>query len=139
MTNGKIIPTDKNVEEFLKNVEDPTIQNDSFIILNLMKEITQEEPIMWGDSIVGFGKHHYKYPTGYEGDSFLTGFSPQEQNLRIYIMPGFDNYNELLNKLGKFAPGKSSIYINNLNEVDLDILKEIISKSVKHTQKLFSK
>ena len=139
MTDGKTKPTDKNVKEFLNKIEDPIKQEDSFTILELMKEVTQEEPVMWGDSIVGFGKHHYKYPTGIEGDSFLTGFLPQEQSLRVYIMPGFDNYDQLLNKLGKFKTGKSCLYINNLKDVNMDILKEIISKSVKHTQKLFPK
>lgn len=139
MTEEKIKRLDKNVEEFLDKIEDPTIKDDSFTILNLMKEVTQEEPIMWGDSIVGFGKHHYKYPTGMEGDSFLTGFSPQEQSIRVYIMPGFDNYYQLLDKLGTYKTGKSSLYINNLKDVDMDILKEIISNSVNYTKKLFPK
>lgn len=139
MTNLKTKPLDKKVEEFLNNIEDPTIQADSLTILNLMREITQEEPVLWKENIVGFGKHHYKYPTGIEGDSFLTGFTPQEQSLRIYIMPGFDNYDQLLNKLGTFKTGKSSLYINNLKDVDMDILKKIISESVKYTQKLFPK
>ncbi|MFX0071001.1 MAG: DUF1801 domain-containing protein [Candidatus Hermodarchaeota archaeon] len=139
MTEEKIKRLDKNVEEFLDKIEDPTIKDDSFTILNLMKEVTQEEPIMWGDSIVGFGKHHYKYPTGMEGDSFLTGFSPQEQSIRVYIMPGFDNYYQLLDKLGTYKTGKSSLYINNLKDVDMGILKEIISKSVNYTKKLFPK
>ena len=139
MTDLKTKPLDKKVEEFLNKIEDPTIQDDSLTILNLMREVTQEEPVMWGENIVGFGKHHYKYPTGIEGDSFLTAFSPHEQSLRIYIMPGFDNYDQLRNKLGTFKTGKSSLYINTLKDVDIDILKEIISKSVNYTQKLFPK
>lgn len=133
----KIKPTDKNVEDVLKKVENLTIREDSFKILNLMNEVTQEEPIMWGDSIIGFGKHHYKYDTGIEGDSFLTGFSPQEQSITLYIMPGFDEYHQLLSKLGKFKTSKSRLYINTLKEVDIDILKEIISKSIKYVKKLF--
>lgn len=139
MTDVKIKLLDKKVEEFLNKIQDPTKQDDSFTILKLMKEVTQEEPVMWGDSIVGFGKHHYKYPIGIEGDSFMTGFSPQEQSLKLYIMTGFDNYDQLLTKLGTFKTGKSCLYINNLKDVDMDILKEIINKSVKYTKKLFPK
>jgi hypothetical protein len=139
MTDVNINLSDKKVEEFLNKIENPTIQGDSFTILKLMQEVTQEEPIMWGGRIIGFGKHHYKYPSGIEGDSFLTGFTTQNQNLTLYIMPGFDNYDELLEKLGKFKKGKSCLYIDNLKDVDIDILKEIITKSVKHVRKLFPK
>jgi hypothetical protein len=137
MTDAKTKPSDKKVEEFLNKVEDPTIKDDSFKILKLMQEVTQEEPIIWGGRIVGFGKHHYKYSSGIEGDSFLTGFTPQNQKLTLYIMPGFDNYDELLNKLGTFKKGKSCLYIDNLKDINMDILKEIITKSVKHVRKLF--
>ena len=138
MADVKTKPIDKSVEEFLKKIENPTNREDSFMILKLMKEVTQEEPVMWGD-IVGYGKHHFKYPTGIEGDSFLTGFSPREQKLTLYIMPGFDEFDQLLSNLGKFKTGKSRLYINTLKDVDMDILKEIISKSVKYVKKLFPK
>ena len=91
---------------------------------------------MWGTSIVGFGEYHYKYASGREGDWFLTGFSPRKQNLTLYIMSGFDQYNELLKKLGKFSTGKSCLYIKKLENIDKKILKELIIKSVQHMSQL---
>ena len=135
MTELKTKPTKKSVEQFLKKVENSTKREDSFKILELMKEITMEEPVMWGDSIVGFGSYRYKYASGREGDWPLVGFSPRKQNLTLYIMSGFDKYEELLENLGKYRIGKSCLYINKLKDVDTKILKELILESVEHMKK----
>ena len=135
MTELKTKPTIKSVEQFLKKVENPTKKEDSFKILELMKEVTNEEPIMWGESIVGFGSYHYKYASGREGDWPLVGFSPRKQNLTLYIMSGFDKYEEILENLGKFKTGKSCLYINKLKDVNMRSLKELVSESVKHLKK----
>jgi hypothetical protein len=99
-----------------------------------MREVTQEEPIMWGDSIIGFGSYHYKYKSGREGDWFLIGFSPRKQSLTLYIMSGFDGYEEKLNKLGKYRTGKSCLYINKLKDVNLSVLKEIMVDSIDYVK-----
>ena len=138
MTELKTKPTDKSVEDFLKKVEHPTKREDSFKILELMKEITKEEPVMWGDSIVGFGSYRYKYASGREGDWPLVGFSPRKQNLTLYIMAGFEKYDKLLEKLGKFKTGKSCLYINKLQDVDTQILEELILESVEYMKKQYS-
>jgi len=93
------------------------------------------EPEMWGDSIVGFGSYHYKYASGREGDWFITGFSPRKQNLTLYIMSGFDECDQLLNKLGKHSTGKSCLYIKKIEDVDIDVLKELVKKSVGHMER----
>jgi len=90
---------------------------------------------MWGESIVGFGSYHYKYASGREGDWPLVGFSPRKQNLTLYIMSGFDKYEEILENLGKFKTGKSCLYINKLKDVNMRSLKELLSESVKHMKK----
>jgi len=90
---------------------------------------------MWGESIVGFGSYHYKYASGREGDWPLVGFSPRKQNLTLYIMSGFEKYEELLEKLGKFKTGKSCLYINKLKDVDIHTLRELILESVKCMRK----
>jgi hypothetical protein len=128
----KTKPNDQSVEGFLNRVPDEKKRQDSFAILDLMKQVTGEEPIMWGDSIVGFGRYHYKYASGREADWFITGFSPRKQNLTLYLMSGFDEYDQLLNKLGKHSTGKSCLYVKRLENIDLDILKELIEKSVAH-------
>jgi hypothetical protein len=132
MTKLKTKPTDQSVEVFLNKVENETKRNDSFKILEIMKELTQEKPVMWGDSIIGFGSYHYKYASGREGDWPLVGFSPRKQNLTIYIMTGFDKYDEILAQLGKYTTGKSCLYIKKLSDVNIPSLKELIVESVNY-------
>ena len=136
MTEPKTKPTKENVEQFLKKVENPMKRVDNFKILDLMKDITKEEPVMWGDSIVGFGSYHYKYASGREGNWPLVGFSPRKQNLTVYIMPGFDGYDDILKNLGKFKTGKSCLYINKLKDVDMQLLRELVLKSVEHMKEV---
>ena len=124
-----------NVEAFLNSVPDEKKRQDSFMVMELMKQVTGKEPEMWGDSIVGFGSYHYKYASGREGDWFITGFSPRKQNLTLYIMSGFDEYDQLLNKLGKHSTGKSCLYIKKIEDVDFDMLKELVKKSVEHMER----
>ena len=94
-----------------------------------MKTITGEEPKMWGSSIIGFGAYHYKYDSGREGDMPKVGFSPRKQSLTLYIMNGFDRYEELMEKLGKHKTGKSCLYVNKLADIDEGVLKELITLS----------
>jgi uncharacterized protein YdhG (YjbR/CyaY superfamily) len=124
-----------DVEAYLNSVENETKRKDSLTIMQLMKEVTGEEPEMWGDSIVGYGTYHYKYASGREGDWFLTGFAPRKQNLTLYIMAGFDQYDKLLGDLGKYKIGKSCLYINKLEDVDQDVLRELVRQSVEHMKK----
>ena len=132
MAELKTKPNKLSVEKFLNSIKDEQKRKDSFQVLEMMKKITKEEPIMWGPSIIGFGKYHYKYASGREGDWFLTGFSPRKQNLTLYIMSGFKRYNELMKKLGKHKTGSSCLYINKLDDIDLKVLKVLISESVKY-------
>lgn len=124
-----------SVDKFLKEVKDEKKRHDCFRIVEMMKEATKSEPRMWGTSIVGFGSYHYVYKSGREGDWFLTGFSPRKQNLSLYIMPGFDEYEGLLKRLGKDTTGKACLDIKELEDVDNKVLKELISKSVQKMAK----
>jgi hypothetical protein len=126
---------DASVADFLSSVADEQKQKDSFEILKIMKQITKEEPKMWGPSIVGFGSYHYKYESGREGDSPLMGFSPRKQNITLYIVPGFERYQGLMKKLGKYSTGKSCLYFKRLSDVDVDVLKERITESLKVMKK----
>ena len=138
MTELKTRPNKKNVQEFLNNVENVRRREDSFELLKLMEEVTHEKPVMWGDSIVGFGKYHYKYASGREADWLATGFSPRKQSLTVYIMDNFDKYNDLLKKLGKHKTGKSCLYINKLDDVNIPVLKELISESMNYVKENFN-
>ena len=127
---------DASVEDFINAVEDEAIRADCFEVAKMMKQATKAEPKMWGSSIVGFGSYHYKSASGREGDWMLVGFSPRKQNLTLYIMAGFDDYPELLKKLGKFSTGKSCLYIKKLADVDKKVLKELVSESIQYMKKL---
>jgi hypothetical protein len=135
MSDLKTKPTDEKVEEFLDKVEHPVKRKDSFEILKMMKDITKKKPKMWGKNIVGFGSQRYKYASGREGEWFETGFSPRKQSLTLYITAGFNRYESLLKKLGKHKLGKSCLYINKLQDVDKEILKELIKESVEYVKK----
>lgn len=132
MAELKTQKNDGDVNAFLNGVEHDKRRTDSFKVLALMEEVTGEKPKMWGDSIIGFGSYHYKYASGREADWFLTGFSPRKQSLTLYIMSGFDEYDALMAKLGKFKTGKSCLYINKLEDVDEAVLRELVQKSAKH-------
>ena len=132
MAEAKTRPNDQSVEGFLNKVPDEKKRQDSFAILELMKQVTGDKPIMWGDSIIGFGTYKYKYASGRQGEWPVTGFSPRKQNLTIYIMSGFDEYDDLLTQLGKHSTGKSCLYIKKMEDIDQDVLRELISKSVEH-------
>ena len=121
---------DGDVLEFLNSVEHEQRRKDGLEVLELMQEATGEQPKMWGTSIVGFGSYHYKYKSGQEGDWMEVGFSPRKQSMSLYIMSGFSAYGELLAKLGKHKTGKSCLYINKMEDVDKDILKDLIKRSV---------
>ncbi len=127
---------DASVEDFINAIEDETIRADCFEIAKMMKQATKAEPKMWGSSIVGFGSYHYKGASGREGDWMLVGFSPRKQNLTLYIMAGFERYDELMKKLGKFSTGKSCLYIKKLADVDKKVLKELVSESVQYMKTL---
>ena len=132
MAELKTKPNDQSVEDFLNKVPDEKKRQNSFAILELMKQVTGDKPIMWGDSIIGFGTYKYKYASGRQGEWPVTGFSPRKQNLTIYIMSGFDEYDDLLTQLGKHSTGKSCLYIKKMEDIDQDVLRELISKSVEH-------
>lgn len=136
MAELKTIPTRSSVDKFLKGIKDEKKRADCYEILEIMRKATRAQPRMWGTSIVGFGDYHYVYESGREGDWFITGFSPRKQNLTLYMMGGFGQFEDLMKKLGKHSTGKGCLYINKLEDVDTKILKEIITKSVKMASKV---
>jgi hypothetical protein len=131
MAELKTKPTTISIEEFLSNKVDTPRHADCRAIASMMQKATGEPPVMWGSSIVGFGRYKYEYESGREGEWMMVGFSPRKTDLTIYIMPGFDRYEALLAKLGKHKIGKSCLYIKRLADVDTKVLKTIIDDSVK--------
>ena len=131
MTELKTRPNKRSVEAFIRGVKDEQKRRDSRTLLRMMRAATGAAPIMWGESIIGFGSYHYKGRSGREGDWFLTGFSPRKQNLTVYIIAGFDRYGDLLKKLGKHKKSKSCLYLNSLADVHLPTLETLIRRSAR--------
>jgi hypothetical protein len=136
MVQLKTWPTRKSVTSFLAPVEHDTRREDARERLKLFKRVTGKRPVMWGDSIVGFGSYHYRRKSGQQVDWPLTGFSPRKQNLSVYIMPGFATYGEMLARLGKHKTARSCLYINKLADIDMTVLEQLITASVKDMQRL---
>lgn len=132
MAENKTQFNDASVTDFLDGISDERKRRDSYAILEMMRAITGEEPQMYGASIVGFGQYHYKYATGREGDMPMVAFSPRKQNLTLYIMSGFDEFDAMQARLGKHKVGKSCLYINKLSDVDEDVLREMIRRTYDH-------
>ena len=128
--------TRASVKAFLDGVADEQKRKDAQAISVLMQDITGEKPEMWGTSMVGFGSYHYKYASGQEGDWPIVGFSPRKDSLTLYIMPGFRDYAELLEKLGKHRKGMSCLYIKSLDDVHLPTLKTLVRQSVRQMKKI---
>ncbi len=131
MAELKTKRTRSSVAAFIESVQNKRRREDAFVLLDVFRQLTGFEPALWGDSIIGFGEYHYESDRSQQkGDWPLTGFSPRKRNLTIYIMPGFSNYQDLLGQLGKHKTSVSCIYINKLDDIDLNILKQIVSQSV---------
>ena len=135
MAELKTKQTDASVKDFLNQISDEERRNDCLTVAKMMEEITGVKPKMWGPSIVGFGVNHYKYASGREGDWPIAAFSPRKKDLTLYMMPGFDENDELMERLGKCSTGKSCLYIKRLSDVHLPTLKKLIKDSVKRTKK----
>lgn len=129
MADNKTVETDASVDAFLDGVENDKRRQDARALLELMQRVTGVEPRMWGPSIVGFGKYHYRYESGREGDMLRVGFSPRKAKLSLYMIVKDDEYARLLEKLGKFKTGGSCLYINKLEDVDLSTLEALVARS----------
>lgn len=128
MAELKTKKTEHSAEDFIQKIPEPQKRKDALVLLELMEKATKAKGKMWGTSIIGFGDRHLIYESGRELDWFVMGFSPRKQNFALYISGTVEKQQALLKKLGKHKTGKGCLYINKLEEVDLDVLKEIIKK-----------
>ena len=130
MAEAKTKPNDASVKAFLDSIEHEQRREDCRAVVKLMRRVSRKQPKMWGDSIIGFGSYHFRYASGRTGDWPLTGVSPRKQRLVLYIMAGFRRYDSLMKRLGKHKVGKSCLYVNKLDDVDLDVLEELVRESM---------
>ncbi|SLN46847.1 DUF1801 domain-containing protein [Pseudooctadecabacter jejudonensis] len=130
MADNKTKPTNVAVADFLSAVAHPVRRADGFVLDEMFRGVTGWTPRMWGPTIVGYGEYHYRYASGREGDSLATGFSPRAGSLSLYIMPGYQDYQEILGRLGKHKMGKACLYINKLADVDMAVLEELVRRGL---------
>lgn len=129
MAELKTKVNEASVTDFLSAVTNDARREDSFTVLRLMQKVSGKKPKMWGGSIVGFDKYHYRYDSGHEGDMCMIGFSPRANALTLYILSDSGNEEALLKKLGKYKRGKGCLYINKLADVDMKVLQELVQNA----------
>jgi hypothetical protein len=133
MAETKTKPTTVSVDAFIDKVADEGVRDDCRALIKLMQKVTGSPPVMWGPTIIGFGKYHYKYGSGHEGDSALTGFSPRKPNFVVYATA----QEPLMKKLGKHKATKGCIYFKRIADIDLKVLEKLVADSVRDTQKKY--
>jgi hypothetical protein len=137
MAVPKTKPTKVSVERHIADIANEEQRKDAMTLVALMRRVTKQEPRMWGPSIVGFGSYHYKYASGHEGDSALTGFAVRGNELVLYIAPGFEGRDDLLARLGQPRTGKVCVYFRRLADVDLKALETLVTRSVADTKRRY--
>jgi hypothetical protein len=127
--DNSTVPTDRAVTEFVAAVPDPTRRADAGALVDLAVEVTGAKPVMWGSSIIGFGRRHYRYASGREGDVAAVSFSPRKNALTLYLTGSPDEYADLLTRLGPHSLGKGCLYLPGLDRVDLGVLRQVLDRS----------
>ena len=133
MGENKTKPTSVPVDDFIAGIENSRRRADALAALSIYKEVTGLQPVMWGPSIIGFGTHHYAYDSGREGTVPAAGFSPRKSNMTFYVDDKFDGAEELFSKLGKHRKSVACLYVNKLDDVDLQVLQEIVARDYSKT------
>ena len=128
----KTHPTDVPPTEFIDSLPTERRRAEGHALLALFREVTGEEPVMWGPTMVGFGEYSYVYRTGHSGTYFKAGFSPRKAAISLYGIQGFPRSEELLGKLGPHRTGVSCVYVTNLAKVDQEVLRELLAHAWAH-------
>ena len=134
---AKTVPVKIPVADFIAAVENPRRRADAETLCALFKEISGEPPVMWGSSIIGFGAYHYRYASGHEGDAPRLGFSPRKAHTVVYILPGFSGWETMVARLGKVKTSVACLYINRLDQIDMDALRDLAAASLVEMRERF--
>lgn len=137
MMENKTRATEASVAAYLAAIDDQARRQDCEALAKLMAKATQQEPVMWGTSIVGFGSYHYHYESGHQGDSCLVGFSSRKGDISIYLMAGFSDRDELLARLGRHKMGKGCLYVRRLNDIDPKVLEQLVAGSIAEVKRRY--
>lgn len=137
MQKNKTIETENSVADFLATISDAKRREDCTLIINLLSKVSGFEPKMWGVSIVGFGIYNYRYESGHTGNAPLAGLASRKNAITVYVTSTFDEKETLLSKLGKHKSSKACLYIQKLEDIDIDILSQLVKKSIEHIMELY--
>ena len=137
MAKNKTTETNRSVTAFVNKVENEERRSDSFRLIEIFKSITGCEPKMWGPTMIGFGRFHYKYKSGHEGDAPLAAFSPRKDSLVLYFDTEYESREALLSRLGKHKSSKSCVYVKKLSDIDIKVMKMMTMNSIAHAKKLY--
>jgi hypothetical protein len=135
MAEAKTKPTSASIDEYLESRASPEQLAECKTLMTLLERVTQEQPRMWGPSIVGYGKYSYRYESGRTGESCITGFAVRGRELVIYLVADSPEQRELLAKLGKHKIGKSCLYLKRLADVDTKVLEALVERSVSEVKR----
>ena len=130
MAGLKTQPSDASVDDFLAAVESVERRKDALAVCQMMQAVSGEPPVIWGGTMIGFGSYHYRYKSGREGEWFITGLSPRKAYLSVYIMPGYGEFQDVMDRLGTFKQGKSCLNIKRLSDINMNVLEELVGKSI---------
>ena len=136
MYDAKTKPTAVTVESYLAAITDDVRREDCRVLTEMMQRLTGHPPTMWGTSIVGFGKYHYKYASGHEGDSCLIGYASRKGDISVYLLAGYetDETRALLAQLGRHKIGKACLYLRRLSDVQVPVLEQLMARSIAETK-----
>ena len=134
---AKMKPTEVSAADFIAAVENPKRRADAETLCALFEEISGEPPKMWGPSIIGFGRYHYRYASGHEGDAPRLGFSPRKAQTVVYVMSGFEGQEAMIARLGKVKTSVACLYVNRLDQIDLGVLREMAVASLAQMRELY--
>lgn len=126
--------TSQTVDDFLESIDHDGRSQDAATVIELMREVTGEEPVIWSAGTIGFGRYHYRYKTGQEGDFFKIGFAPRKDKLTLYVMSGLRGFEDILERLGPHTPTKSAVHLKSLEGIDRAALAELMSECVRHLE-----
>ncbi len=124
----------KAVREILDAIPHAGRRADASTLLDIMTEVTGERPQVWSAGTIGFGRYHYRYKTGQEGDFFQVGLAPRKDKLTLYVMSGLRGFEDILERIGPHTSSKSTVHIKNLDQIDREALSELISECVRHLE-----
>lgn len=139
MAVNKTLYTEADVKAFIETVDNLQKKEDSYHLIELMETASGEKAKMFGPSIIGFGKYHYKYDSGHEGEAPILGFSPRKAAISLYVYSGGAEQDALLTQLGKFKMGKACIYVKKLSDINLEILQKLMASSIDFISKKYQR